>query len=105
VRPFLSSSELSCSSLFTTGFYLDVPDSQPAIKQSTTAMLTLLSKSFLSARAFAKSPIQAMTFSTTPALEKMKTHQGAAKRWKAIANGNVSAKMVQRSLKLIGIDG
>ncbi|GHJ86677.1 hypothetical protein NliqN6_3079 [Naganishia liquefaciens] len=51
-------------------------------------MFTILSRTFLSARAFAKSPAQVMTFSTTPVVEKMKTHQGAAKRWKAIASGN-----------------
>ncbi|KAJ9110742.1 hypothetical protein QFC20_002783 [Naganishia adeliensis] len=51
-------------------------------------MLSLISRSFMSARAFAKSPMQVFTFSTTPVVEKLKTHKGAAKRWKAIANGN-----------------
>jgi hypothetical protein len=53
-------------------------------------MLRFISGAVLSARAFAKSPMQKFTFSTTPVVEKLKTHKGAAKRWKAIANGNVS---------------
>jgi hypothetical protein len=57
-------------------------------------MLTVLSRSVMSARAFAKSPMQMFTFSTTPVVEKLKTHKGAAKRWKAIANGNVSTYLI-----------
>ncbi|KAJ9097237.1 hypothetical protein QFC21_004906 [Naganishia friedmannii] len=51
-------------------------------------MLGFITGAALSARAFAKSPMQRFTFSTTPVAEKLKTHKGAAKRWKAIANGN-----------------
>lgn len=60
-------------------------------------MLTILSRSVMSARAFAKSPMQMFAFSTTPVVEKLKTHKGAAKRWKAIANGNVSLCWIRKA--------